>query len=94
MISGDRTLRLLAANRGFRLVKSRIRTPGRKDHGKYGLLDAQTEREAFGFSRHRLTASAAEIEAHLRGLAALSWKISLKTAKKRRSRRKRSAVAD
>lgn len=77
-MKGDRSLRALAANRGFRLVKSRIRTPGRKDHGKYGLLDAQSGGEAFGFSRHRLTASAGEIEEHLRGLAALGWRKSLR----------------
>lgn len=78
MSGTDGALRRLAANRGFRLVKSRIRTPGRKDFGRYGLRDAQTDKEVFGFSRHRLTASAAEIEEHLRGLAELSWKRSLK----------------
>ena len=78
MSGTDQALRRLAANRGFRLIKSRIRTPGRKDHGKYGLKDAQSGKEAFGFSRHRLTASAAEIEAHLRGLVELSWKKSLR----------------
>lgn len=77
MSNADRLLRRLAANRGFQLIKSRIRTPGRKDHGKYGLKDAQSGKEAFGFSRHRLTASAGEIEAHLRGLAELGWKKSL-----------------
>ena len=69
MSGTDRLLRRLAANRGFRLVKSRIRTPGRKDFGKYGLKDVQTGKEAFGFSRHRLTAEAGEIEDYLRGLA-------------------------
>ena len=78
MSGADRTLRALAANRGFRLVKSRVRTPGRKDYGKYGLKDAQTGKETFGFSRHRLTASAEEIEEHLRGLAELAWKTSLR----------------
>ncbi len=82
MSGGDPALRRLAANRGFRLVKSRIRTPGRKDHDKYGLKDAQTGKEAFGFSRHRLTASADEIEEHLRGLAELSWKQSLRTRRR------------
>ena len=82
MSNMDRKLRALAANRGFRLLKSRIRTPGRKDHGKYGLKDAQTGKEAFGFSRHRLTASAEEIEAHLRGLAQLGWQASLRGRKK------------
>ena len=78
----DQNLRRLAANRGFRLIKSRIRTPGRKDHGKYGLKDVQTDKEAFGFSRHRLTASADEIEEHLRGLAELGWKRSLRTRRR------------
>lgn len=78
----DRNLRILAANRGFRLVKSRIRTPGRRDFGKYGVIDAQTGKEAFGFSRHRLTATAAEIEEHLRGLAELGWKDSLRGRRK------------
>ncbi len=78
MSDGDQALRRLAANRGFRLVKSRIRTPGRKDHGQYGLKDAQTGKETFGFSRHRLTASAEEIAEHLRGLAELGWKESLR----------------
>lgn len=78
MSRADRMLRTLAVNRGFRLVKSRIRTPGRKDYGKYGLKDAQTGKEAFGFSRHRLTASAEQIEEHLRGLAELGWKSSLR----------------
>jgi hypothetical protein len=74
----DDRLRAMAAIRGFRLVKSRIRTPGRKDYGKYGLRDAQTGKEAFGFSRHRLIAGAEEIEEHLRGLAELGWKASLR----------------
>ena len=51
MSGTDRVLRRLAANRGFRLVKSRIRTPGRKDFGKYGLKDVQTGKEAFGSFR-------------------------------------------
>ena len=78
MSARDAALREMAAVRGFRLVKSRIRTPGRKDYGKYGLKDSQTGNEAFGFSRHRLTASAEEIEEHLRGLAELGWKASLR----------------
>ena len=82
MNRSDRSLRAMAANRGFRLVKSRIRTPGRKDHGKYGLRDAQTDKEVFGFSRHRLTASADEIGEHLRGLAELGWKRSLRARRR------------
>jgi hypothetical protein len=83
MSASDRSLRTLAANRGFRLVKSRIRTPGRRDFGKYGLVDAQSGKEAFGFSRHRLTATAGEVEEHLRGLAELGWKQSLRRVSRR-----------
>ena len=82
MSRSDRSLRDMAANRGFRLVKSRIRTQGRKDYGKYGLKDAQTGKEAFGFSRHRLAATADEIAEHLRGLAELGWERSLRTRKR------------
>jgi hypothetical protein len=77
----DEALRTLAANRGCRLVKSRIRTPGRRDYGKYGLKDAASGAEVFGFSRHRLTATAEEIEQFLRASAAASWTDSVRGTK-------------
>jgi GNAT superfamily N-acetyltransferase len=59
------------------LVSSRIRTPGRGDYGRFGLKDARTGREVFGFGKSGLTASAAEIEAHLRGDSGSAWKSSV-----------------
>jgi ribosomal protein S18 acetylase RimI-like enzyme len=73
----DEALRELAANRGCKLVSSRIRTPGRGDHGRFGLKDAKTGREVFGFGGKGLTALPEEIEAFLRGDAAATWKSSV-----------------
>jgi ribosomal protein S18 acetylase RimI-like enzyme len=73
----DEALRELAENRGCKLVKSRIRTPGRGDHGRFGLKDAKSGREMFGFGSKGLTASPGEIEQYLRGDAAATWKSSV-----------------
>lgn len=75
----DKMLREMAANRGLRLVRSRRRKPG-GDYGRYGLKDAATGKEAFGFGANGLTASAEEIEAHLRDFMVADWKTSLKQA--------------
>jgi ribosomal protein S18 acetylase RimI-like enzyme len=73
----DDDLRELAGNRGCKLVRSRIRTPGRGDYGRFGLKDAKTGGEVFGFGGKGLTASAEEIEGFLRGNAAATWKSSV-----------------
>ena len=73
--AGD-ALREMAANRGFRLVKSRRRKPG-GDFGRYGLKNAKTGAEVLGFGGKGLTASAEEITEFLRGGAAKGWKGSL-----------------
>jgi ribosomal protein S18 acetylase RimI-like enzyme len=70
-------LRALAQNRGCKLVASRVRTPGKGDHGKYGLKDARTGREVFGFGSNGLAATPAEIEGFLRGDGASAWKTSV-----------------
>ena len=70
-------LRELAENRGCKLVKSRVRTPGRGDYGHFGLKDAKTGREVFGFGKTGLTAAPEEIEDFLRGNAAATWKSSV-----------------
>jgi ribosomal protein S18 acetylase RimI-like enzyme len=75
----DKMLREMAANRGCRLVKSRRRKPG-GDFGRYGLKDPETGKEVFGFGKGGLTATADEIEAHLRGFMLSDWKTSLKAA--------------
>jgi hypothetical protein len=69
----------MAANRGLKLVASRVRTPGKGDYGRYGLTDA-TGAKLLGFGRSGLTATAEEIEAYLHKGAATDWKTSLRTA--------------
>lgn len=77
MSAGDDALREMAANRGCKLVSSRVRTPGRGDYGKFGLKDAKSGREVLGFGGKGLTATAGEVEAFLRGDAASAWKSSV-----------------
>jgi ribosomal protein S18 acetylase RimI-like enzyme len=74
-------LREMAANRGCRLVRSRRRKPG-GDFGRYGLTDAKSGKEIFGFGKSGLEASADEIADFLREGAASTWKSSLKAAGK------------
>ena len=76
MSAEDDALRDMAANRGCRLVKSRRRKPG-GDFGRYGLKDARSGKEVFGFGAKGLTAKAEEIESFLRGDAVAGWKRSL-----------------
>ncbi|HEX8623893.1 MAG TPA: GNAT family N-acetyltransferase [Allosphingosinicella sp.] len=75
----DERLREAAANRGLKLVKSRIRTPGKGDYGRYGLTDAGGAR-LLGFGKSGLTATAEEIEDYLHKGAAADWKTSLRAA--------------
>lgn len=77
MSAGDDILREMAANRGCKLVRSRVRTPGRGDYGRYGLRDAKTGKDVLGFGAQGLTATAEEVEAYLRGGAASAWKSSV-----------------
>lgn len=75
----DKMLREMAVNRGLKLVKSRRRTPGVGDYGRYGLKD-EAGKEVFGFGKSGFTATADEIEAHLRDFMVEDWKSSLKQA--------------
>ncbi|MEA2999910.1 MAG: hypothetical protein QOK17_1743 [Sphingomonadales bacterium] len=76
----DEMLRDMAANRGCRLVKSRRRTPGSGDYGHYGLRDAKSGQDIYGFGAGGLTATAEDIENFLRGGLRSSWKQSLREA--------------
>ncbi len=78
----DETLRESARHRGLTLIKSRRRKPG-GDFGKYGLKDA-SGRELFGFGEAGLSATAAEIEAYLRGATRSEWKEAATGLPKRR----------
>lgn len=89
----DSRLREAAANRGLKLVKSRLRTPGKGDYGRYGLTDASGT-ELLGFGKSGLTATPEEIEAYLHKGAAADWKSSLRVAgAKAPARRKPRPVA-
>jgi len=70
-------LREMAANRGCKLVTSRVRTPGRGDYGRFGLKDAKTGKAVLGIGKTGLTATAEEVETYLRGGAAAAWKSSV-----------------
>lgn len=72
-------LREAAANRGLKLVRSRIRTPGKGDYGRFGLTDA-SGRRLLGFGKSGLTATEEEIEDYLHKGAASDWKTSLRAA--------------
>lgn len=76
----DEMLRETAANRGCKLVKSRRRTPGAGDFGRYGLRDAKSGQDVYGFGFDGLTATPEEIESYLRGGLRASWKQSLRAA--------------
>jgi ribosomal protein S18 acetylase RimI-like enzyme len=77
----EKMLKGMAANRGCKLVKSRRRKAGTGDFGRFGLRDAGSDRNVFGFGADGLlTATADEIEAFLRKGAVADWKSSLAAA--------------
>jgi ribosomal protein S18 acetylase RimI-like enzyme len=88
----DAALREMAANRGLKLVKSRLRTPGKGDYGRYGLTD-RAGAKLLGFGRSGLTATAEEIEAYLHKGAEADWKSSLRAAGGKAPPRTRKRVA-
>lgn len=71
----DEQLRAMAEHRGLKLVRSRKRTPGVGDYGKYGLTDT-AGKPLLGIGDGGLTASARAIEDYLRGSALSTWKLS------------------
>lgn len=74
-------LREMATHRGLKLVASRRRKPG-GDFGLYGLRTASGE-PVFGIDEEGLTATAEEIEAHLRDAVRETWGKSAGPAKRR-----------
>lgn len=68
-----------ARNRGLKLVRSRIRTPGKRRFGKVGLTDPKGE-AVFGMDDKGPTAKPADVEDYLRNLGAKDWGASLDVA--------------
>ena len=68
-----------ARNRGLRLVRSRVRTPGKRRFGKVGLTDA-SGKAVFGMDEKGPAAKPEEVEYYLRNLGAKDWGASLDVA--------------
>lgn len=81
-MSADETLDALAeaaGNRGLKLVRSRVRTPGKRRFGKVGLTDARGK-PVFGMDDKGPTAKPEDVAEHLRNLGARDWGASLDVA--------------
>ena len=68
-----------ARNRGLKLVRSRVRTPGKRRFGKVGLTDA-SGKAVFGMDEKGPAAKAEDVEHYLRNLGAKDWGASLDVA--------------
>jgi GNAT superfamily N-acetyltransferase len=83
-----------ARNRGLKLVRSRVRTPGKRRFGKVGLTDASAK-PVFGMDAKGPTANPDEVEDYLRNLGARDWGASLDVAVlPRKKKPKRKAAND
>lgn len=74
-----------ARNRGLKLVRSRVRTPGKQRFGKVGLTD-QAGKPVFGMDAKGPIGKPEDAEAYLRKLNANDWGASLDVAAPQRSR--------
>jgi GNAT superfamily N-acetyltransferase len=76
-----------ARNRGLKLVRSRVRTPGKRRFGKAGLTD-KSGKAIFGMDAKGPTAKPEEVEEYLRNLGAKDWGESLGVALLPRQRKR------
>lgn len=76
-----------ARNRGLRLVRSRVRTPGKRRFGQVGLTDP-AGKAVFGMDAKGPAAKPEEVEDFLRTLGAKDWGASLGVAVMPRKRRR------
>jgi len=72
----------MARNRGLKLVRSRVRTPGKRRFGKLGLKTVKGE-PLLGIDEKGPKGKPEEIEAYLRTLDESAWKNSI--SRKRRN---------
>ena len=68
-----------ARNRGLRLVRSRVRRPGKRRFGKVGLTD-RAGKPVLGMDAGGPTGTPEEIEDYLRNIGARDWGASLDSA--------------
>lgn len=79
-----------ARNRGLRLVRSRVRTPGKRRFGKVGLTDPGGK-PVLGMDAKGPTAKPEEVEDYLRNLGAKDWGASLSAVDIGRKRKRKAA---
>lgn len=82
-----------ARNRGLKLVRSRVRTPGKRRYGMVGLTD-RSGRPVFGMDEKGPTGSPDEVENYLRNLGAKDWGASLDVAVMPRKKKPRREAAN
>lgn len=80
-----------ARNRGLKLVRSRVRTPGKRRFGKVGLTD-KSGKPVFGMDSKGPTGKPEEVEEYLRNLGASDWGASLDVAVMPRKRKGRTSA--
>ena len=79
-----------ARNRGLKLVRTRVRTPGKRRFGKVGLTDARGK-AVFGMDARGPAAKPEDAEDYLRNLGANDWGASLDVAVPPKKARPREA---
>jgi GNAT superfamily N-acetyltransferase len=85
-----------ARNRGLKLIRSRVRTPGKRRFGKVGLTDLRGK-AVFGMDAKGPIAKPDEVEDFLRNLGAKDWGASLEVAvlpRKRKAKAPRREAAN
>ena len=80
-----------ARNRGLKLVRSRVRTPGKRRFGKVGLTDS-SGKPVFGMDSGGPTGTPEEIEDYLRNLGSMDWGASLGVSVLPRKRKPKKAA--
>lgn len=88
--SADERLRAMAAHRGLKLLRSRKRTPGVGDYGKFGLTDA-AGKAVLGIETDGLAATAEPIEDYLRASSKDDWKRAAEAAARAKPQQTKAA---